>query len=240
MSRISRGQNVDFAKVLGRIKEATGARTQVELATVLDIRQSSISDAKRRNSIPADWYIKLFKKYGLNPDWLSEGKGPHYLKTKEGYQAYDEPILSQTVQEDLEGYGDQLAANKIVTFYSMSGAATGKGGWKPSPAGEISIPKAFDRESLLVIKMDGSSMEPLIHKNAYIGMDREQTKILSGEIYGIQVPYEGLVIKRIFLEPEQGRLVLRSENERHSDQEFQYEEYADKIIGRVIWVMQEV
>lgn len=240
MSRMSRGQSVDFTKVLSRIKEATGARTQVELATVLDIRQSSISDAKRRNSIPSDWYIKLFKKYGLNPDWLSEGKGPHYLKTKEGYQAYDEPILSRTVQEDLEGYGDPLSANKVVTFYSMVGEPSEKGRWKPVAAGELSIPKVFDRESLLVIKMDGQSMEPLIRKNAYVGLDRDQTNILSGEIYGIQVPYEGLIIKRVFLEPEQGRLVLRSENERHADQVFSYEDYADKIIGRVIWVMQEV
>lgn len=240
MTRMSRGQSVDFNEVLGRIKEATGARTQVELATVLDIRQSSISDAKRRNSIPADWYMKLFKKYGLNPDWLSDGKGPHYLKTKEGYQAYDEPILSQTVQEDLSGYGDPLSANKVVTYYSMVGEPTEKGRWKPSAAGELSIPKVFDRSSLLVIKMDGSSMEPLIHKNAFVGLERDQANVLSGEIYGIQVPYEGLIIRRVFLEPEQGRLVLRAENERHGDQTFSYEDYSDKIVGRVIWVMQEV
>ena len=59
-----------FQEVYDRIRFATNARTQVELAEVLEIRQSSISDAKRRDSIPADWYMKLFEKYGLNPDWL--------------------------------------------------------------------------------------------------------------------------------------------------------------------------
>jgi phage repressor protein C with HTH and peptisase S24 domain len=88
--------------------------------------------------------------------------------------------------------------------------------------------------------MDGSSMEPLIHKNAFVGLERDQANVLSGEIYGIQVPYEGLIIRRVFLEPEQGRLILRSENERHGDQVFSYEDYAEKIVGRVIWVMQEV
>ena len=49
----------NFDEILDRIKKATGARTQVELASLLGIRQSSISDAKRRNSVPADWYMKL-------------------------------------------------------------------------------------------------------------------------------------------------------------------------------------
>lgn len=40
-----------FQEVYDRIRCATNARTQTELAAVLEIRQSSISDAKRRNSI---------------------------------------------------------------------------------------------------------------------------------------------------------------------------------------------
>ena len=43
---------VNFDEIFERIKIATNTRTQVELAEVLDIRQSSISDAKRRNSVP--------------------------------------------------------------------------------------------------------------------------------------------------------------------------------------------
>ena len=37
-----------------RVFEAAEYRTQIELADTLDIQQSSISDAKRRNSIPSD------------------------------------------------------------------------------------------------------------------------------------------------------------------------------------------
>ncbi len=50
-----------FMEVYQRIQFATNTRTQVELANILEIRQSSISDAKRRNSIPSDWYMKLLK-----------------------------------------------------------------------------------------------------------------------------------------------------------------------------------
>lgn len=80
-----------FAEIYERIKLATSSRTQVELAEVLDIRQSSISDAKRRNSVPGDWYMKLFEKFGLNPDWLKQGVGPMYLRTEHGYMPQDAP-----------------------------------------------------------------------------------------------------------------------------------------------------
>ena len=81
---------VNFDEIFERIKLATNTRTQVELADVLDIRQSSISDAKRRNSVPADWFMKLFEQFGLNPDWLKKGNGPMYLRTEQGYLPVDE------------------------------------------------------------------------------------------------------------------------------------------------------
>ena len=74
-----------FQEVYDRIRCATNARTQTELAAVLEIRQSSISDAKRRNSIPSDWYMKLFEKFGLNPDWIKSGTGPMFLKIDQVY-----------------------------------------------------------------------------------------------------------------------------------------------------------
>lgn len=62
-----------------RIKAATGARTQMQLAELLDVRQSSISDAKRRCSIPPEWMIKLLRSHKLLPDWVEFGTGPQYL-----------------------------------------------------------------------------------------------------------------------------------------------------------------
>ncbi len=69
-----------FSEVYERILQALGARTQNDLALALEISQSTISDAKKRGSVPADWYIKLYDKFGLSPDWLRFQKGPMYLK----------------------------------------------------------------------------------------------------------------------------------------------------------------
>ena len=68
-----------FDEAMERIKKATGARTQVQLAEVLDVRQSSISDAKRRCSIPSDWQLKLWRSHKLNPDWVMTGTGGQFI-----------------------------------------------------------------------------------------------------------------------------------------------------------------
>jgi len=59
-----------------RIMEVTGARTQVLLAEALHVRQSSISDAKRRASIPPDWLLKFMRTHQVMPEWILTGQGP--------------------------------------------------------------------------------------------------------------------------------------------------------------------
>ncbi len=62
-----------------RVFEAAECRTQIELADLLEVRQSSISDARRRQSIPAEWRMKLFEKKRINPEWVLCGQGSKYL-----------------------------------------------------------------------------------------------------------------------------------------------------------------
>lgn len=72
----------DWEAFKARIRELTGARTQVEMATLLGIRQSSISDAKRRGTCPPEWQMQ-FVRNGLNPVWILTGEGPKFLLASE-------------------------------------------------------------------------------------------------------------------------------------------------------------
>lgn len=74
----------EFQAAYERILEATGLRTQSEVAVLLGIQQSSISDAKRRKSIPDQWLLTLFDKHSLNPGWLRTREGPRYLTGSDG------------------------------------------------------------------------------------------------------------------------------------------------------------
>lgn len=71
----------DFESQYRRVFEAAECRTQEQLATVLGVRQSSVSDAKRRKTVPSEWLVKLFERKRINPEWIRQGKGAKYLKT---------------------------------------------------------------------------------------------------------------------------------------------------------------
>lgn len=225
-----------FEEIFERIKLATNTRTQVELAEVLDIRQSSISDAKRRNSVPSDWYMKLFEKFGLNPDWLKKSVGPMYLRTEQGYEPVDGPAAGH-VFEDSAKFGDPDARNTVVTVYSMQ-SVEADGERKLKGVGKLSIPQSFAGNTVQVVRVDASGMEPLIKKGAYVGLDTEQVNIVSGEIYGVHVPYEGISLKRIFLDAENSRFILRSENQVHPEQYLPVDKHLESVAGRVKWVLQ--
>lgn len=229
----------NFDEIFERIKLSTNTRTQVELAEILDIRQSSISDAKRRNSIPSDWYMKLFEKFGLSPDWLKKGLGPMYLRTEQGYEPVDGPLAGKLCEEAAR-YSEPDATGVVVTVHSMRCEGSDDEGWTPVSVGKVSIPKSYVRPGLLVIKMDASSMEPIIRRGAYVGIDKDQKNIVSGELYGVYVPFEGLAVKRVFLDAEKSRFLLRPEAKDHPEQYLPVEQHAGRIIGRVAWVLQEL
>jgi hypothetical protein len=214
-----------FDEVFGRISAATGCKTQVQLAEVLEIRQSSISDAKRRDSIPAEWYVKLFKKFGLNPDWLEDGTGPWRLKDRFGeYVTSDGPAPEAAMRAPT-----MPAYDKGVTVQVIS--ATGE------VVGRLCIPQAVHREGLTVLKVTSSSMEPEIRRGAFVGIDKQRKHIESGELYAV---YENAVISlfRIFAIGEGFQM---DRGERHPQMvPLSLPLATEKICGRIVWVLQEL
>ncbi len=69
-----------FQEFWERIRTATDIRTQSDLANILGVRQATVSDAKKRNSVHAEWLMKLYRSHKLNPVWLADGIGPMYVR----------------------------------------------------------------------------------------------------------------------------------------------------------------
>jgi phage repressor protein C with HTH and peptisase S24 domain len=228
---------INFEEIFDRIKYATNTRTQVELAEVLDIRQSSISDAKRRNSVPSDWYMKLFEQYGLNPDWLKKGMGPMRLRTDQGYAPENSPPISMLC-EDTARYGGPDAKNSVVPVYSTSSIPGGDDG--PQAIGRLSIPQSYACAGIYVVRADSSGMEPCILKDAFVGIDTGKKHVSSGELYGVRIPYEGLVIKRVYIDAQNKKLILRSEKQDLPEITMPLEGHEEHIAGRVAWVLQRM
>ena len=226
-----------FADVYERIKLATNCRTQMELAAVLDIRQSSISDAKRRNTVPGDWFMKLFERFGLNPDWLKQGSGPMYLRTDKGYVPSEKP---EGLAEDPAHFGDPQSRCVISPIFLMSCPYSDS---KPrpafSPAGRLAIPGSLQRDALMVFCMSSDNMAPLLPPQAHFGVDSSDLEITSGKLYAVFAPHEGVTVRKIFLDGEQEGYLLRSESAQYPETRLTPQQLKKRLLGRVIWIMQE-
>ncbi|MCC8193537.1 MAG: helix-turn-helix domain-containing protein [Deltaproteobacteria bacterium] len=226
----------NFDEIFERIKLATRTRTQIELANVLDIRQSSISDAKRRNSVPSDWCMKLFERFGLNPDWIKKGTGPMYLRTETGYAPVDaEPALA--AREEATLYTDLNAKNSVMSVFCMQPCAGEQDGVGHKVVGKLSVPLSLAGDGIKVFLLDSTGMEPLLRKGAHIGVDTTQKQIVSGELYAVNLPYEGVGIKRVFPDSARSQAILRTENPCHPEVTLPLETLGDAILGRVVWAI---
>jgi len=227
----------DFDDIMQRIYEVTGVHTQAGLAEVLGIAQPTVSDAKKRNSIPLKWYLKLFQKLGANPEWLESGSGPKYLRAY-GVDEKSGDEVPVSFNQPAVGYGSALPEGmRLCKVYSMSRFDPDNPG-QSEANGTFCIPEDFDAPDLLIVKMEGSNMDPLIRRGALVGLDKSDKRLISGEIFGINLPYEGLVIRRLYLEPEADALVLASQNDAHAEKRVPLEEYAPRVVGRAAWIMQ--
>lgn len=233
-TKVVRRERSFAQEVYNRIRMATNAKTQLELANLLEIRQSSISDAKRRDSVPSEWYMKLFEKFGLNPDWLKNGIGPMYLRTDEGYI----PSYVKNANGDSICYSNPISKSVLTTVYSMQCHWEEKMPlWQA--VGKIALPQTFSTPQMLVFKVESDSLAPTIRRSAYIGINTGFSHPVSGEIFGILMPLEGLVLKRLFLDAEQNRFILRSDQTGYPESSLLVEECETRIVGRVAWVLQK-
>ena len=218
-----------FEDAYSRIQAATRTRTQTEIASILGIKQSSISDAKKKNTIPDGWLVTLYRTFGLEPDWILYGQEP--ICRREGF------IPPVGVREAASGYA---APPSRVTVYAMARTEPETGNWLREGLETIPLLESLSRPNLLVVKMDNASMEPIIRRGAYVGLDCDDVRLRSGEIYGLDIPGEGLVVKRVVRDLEKQRLAILADNPSHQGQYLPLENPGLTPIGKAVWVIQEI
>lgn len=136
------------------------------------------------------------------------------------------------------GPDDNTTVGQVVPVHGAAAAGPAVERWEPEPIAHVCIPFTYYRESILIVQIEGRSMEPEIRSGAFVGLDTAQRDLVAGEKYGVRVPYEGLTVKRIFIDPKARELVLRSNNPEHPEMRVPLDEREDLIVGRAVWVMQ--
>jgi hypothetical protein len=193
--RIKANVPSEFELGFERICTALEVRTQTDLADMLDIHQSCVSEARQRGVIPGAWAVKLLSRRRLNPLWVYEGLPPVFVNDGADRREAD----------NTSGYESFLAK--------------------------------YPADKLLGVSIDDSSMEPLICRPARACLYSGEKDIESGRIYGIDLPLEGLVLRRIVLAEDSGQCLLLAENPMVFPQRLPVEVVSRMIVGRAVWVM---
>lgn len=213
--------STQFGTFLKRLQEATTITSQANLANVLGISRSAITQAKKNDSIPIKWITELSRLFNVNPDWLEKGTGPKILSPSNYLEAFQEV---PKVKARLSAGGGSFETDpEIGELYSF------RKDW---------LNKKGQPKDMILMDIFGNSMEPELKDGDTVLIDQSQKTILAGAIYAVGFD-DTIVVKR--LEKRPNELVLISENERYPIMRFKDEEMNSvRIIGKVIWVCREL
>lgn len=81
-------------------------------------------------------------------------------------------------------------------------------------------------------------MEPTIMNGSHVGVDIAEKEIISGQLYAVYIPHEGIVVKRIWIGPE--LVKIASDNPAAPDHDMMNERinWDTFVQGRVKWTLQ--
>ena len=212
----------DFDIFMKRVFETTGIGSQAELAEVLDINRSAISQARRKDTIPSKWLLQLFRTYGLNPDWAETGEGQPFLN-QPPRDSIDFVQIPKVNARLCAGDGSFEVGSNIQGFFSFQkNWLRGKGSAK----------------TMVLMDIFGNSMTPEMKDGDTVLIDQSQINILSGAIYAVGVE-DTIMVKRVEKHPN--ALVLLSDNKDYAPIYLKDQEAANiRMIGKVIWICREL
>lgn len=135
-----------------------------------------------------------------------------------------------------EGEGGK---NVSLGVYTAAGGDIRNGKATQQPLFTLTAPPDFFHQADLAIMMDGHSMLPTIPDKALVGV-RKNAHFKANELFVAQIPYEGLVVKRIGADPRTEELIFKSDNpnkDQYPDRRLPVAQAEKWIVGRVVWVM---
>jgi phage repressor protein C with HTH and peptisase S24 domain len=212
----------NFQPFFERVSGALSITSLSELADILNVNRSSITQARKKDSVPANWLLELFRSHGLNPDWLEGGNGPQWLKQDGSVKGDFFPVPK--VQARLcAGAGSFEVRSDVEDYYSFQTRWLQKKGIK---------------EKMVLMDIFGNSMSPEIKDGDTVLIDQSQTDIYAGTVYAVGVE-DTIMVKRIEKHPR--KLVLLSDNKEYAPIFLSVEEMERvRIIGKVLWICREL
>lgn len=203
-------------------------KTYLELANLAGVHQGNLSKFinKERN-------LKYDTAYNI-------------LKTLENTYGI---TIKDTAIASIHRMGEYAPEEKIkesddlvkIDIYQVTGAGTPFDLRNNAPITSIFINQLYARKADIAFLVDGESMYPTIKNNSIVGVSFN-AEYQPNEVYAINHPMGGVTIKRISMRGN--NWIIRSDNPDKNkypeDDQYTEEEYPNLIIGRVVWVYQNM
>ncbi|MBR3880369.1 MAG: LexA family transcriptional regulator [Mailhella sp.] len=224
-----------FEAVYARMLFAAKARTQSELADIIGIRQASISDAKKRKSIPSDWCMRLYDARGVKVDWQRFGRGP----------VYDEEKLRQNSGDWTMPEGDTAGFLREPEAPSLLAPVPGEMPYHSTCAvgdgffpviGLQMFPVEFLRDEVQIFRFLESCMAPVLNRGALVAVEKDAA-VRDGDIVAVR-SQKNLLFRRV--QVTESGYILRTQEQVGVDASWHVVESDWPAIyyGKAIWAFQ--
>lgn len=181
--------------------------------------------------IPLDLINDLAKKLNVPPHEFLAEEGGHPVQipelkvfqaasAKNAPKLREEDYVSIPLTESAIAAGQPIIqADKIEDYVLLHIRAAGK------------------RNNLVASRVDGESMEPMLHSGDIVVIDRDDKNVVKNKIYAI-FHEDGLTAK--YVERKKELLILRPINPTFEVQIIELQEHPDPIVGRIIGAWKEL
>lgn len=219
-------QERNFEQFMSLVKESFGELTQQDLAELLGVKQPTVSAAKRRGRVPLSWIIRLRRLLG-NEQWPAP---PPEDSSFPG-------LLGETAKKNLARLREH--AGKPVRVYGT------KCEWpagRKSPVlpivGYETLSRRFVDDGVLVFRVESPAMRDTLGDCALVGVDAEDHTPVSGALFAVHMPGEGVIVRRF--SHAGSKVLLCTDQASLPPFEMSEKELEKRMMGRCLWAIREL
>jgi phage repressor protein C with HTH and peptisase S24 domain len=232
------------SEILDRIVALKKLKNDAGLARFLNVRPAIVSNWRTRGTIPYEAVFSICEHDGITLDYLMNGRGPIYVvDSHPDDTAGDRPPgrTAEEVEEKAQEY--TLGRDEFVYISQVMGRISAGHGRVPENSVDVKV--AFRKEwvkrkgnpkNMVLIKVDGDSMEPTLLSGDVVLIDRNRDYIdPQGGIYALALD-DIIMIKRVQVLADRIRII--SDNPKYDA--FEVPPDKAKVNGKVIWFAREL
>ena len=226
--------SIPFEAFFSRVRQKTDIVTQMDLACMLRVNRSAVTQAKNRDAVPQKWILALSRQYGLSPDWLEFGANtPSSTPTRSLPVEAARPFVLPVIETET------VIIPKVKAVLCAGG---GSFELDAVTVSEHPFPKSWlarmgNPKDMVFMDVIGNSMEPGICDGDMVLVDKSRLEITSKSVLAVGFE-DAIFIKR--MEKRLHGLVMVSDNPDYAPVSIEGDELNSfRVIGKVVWLCRD-